>query len=78
MNFPEGKLVKLRQVGVVVEGCDDGSEEFGATGQKLRAKVFDEVGDVPRDGHVACYGKFGAGEEGFELAEEIRVRLRFE
>jgi len=45
--------------------------EFGF--QKL-----DEVGDVPRDGHVAGHGKFRAGEEGFELAEEGRVRLRFE
>ncbi len=35
--------------------------EFGF--QKL-----DEVGDVPRDGHVAGHGKFRAGEEGFELA----------
>ena len=39
---------------------------------------LDEVGDVPRDGHVAGHGKFRAGEEGFELAEEGRVRLRFE
>ena len=34
--------------------------------------------DVPRDGHVAGHGKFRAGEEGFDLAEEGRVRLRFE
>ena len=45
--------------------------EFGF--QKL-----DEVGDVPRDGHTVCHGKFQAGEEGFELAEEGCIRLRFE
>ena len=45
--------------------------EFGF--QKL-----DEVGDVPWDGHVAGHGKFRAGEEGFDLAEEVSVRLRFE
>ncbi len=45
--------------------------EFGF--QKL-----DEVGDVPQDGHVAGHGKFRAGKEGFELAEEGSVRLRFE
>ena len=39
---------------------------------------LDEVGDVPRDDHVAGHGKFLAGEEGFELAEEGSVRLRFE
>jgi hypothetical protein len=45
--------------------------EFGF--QKL-----DEVGDVPRDGHVASHGKFRAGEEGIDLAEEVSVRMRFE
>jgi hypothetical protein len=36
--------------------------------------MLDEVGDVPRDGHVAGHGKFRAGEEGFEMAEEEVVR----
>ncbi len=40
--------------------------------------MLDEVGDVPRDGHVAGHGQFLAGEEGFELAEERSVRLRLE
>ena len=45
--------------------------EFGF--QKL-----DEVGDVPRNGHVTGHGKFRADEEGSELAGEGCVRLRFE
>src|ERR1035441_3914974 len=40
--------------------------------------MLDEVGDVPRDGHVAGHGKFRAGEESLELAEKGWVRLRFE
>lgn len=44
----------------------------------MRAEMPDEIGDVPRDGHVAGHGKFRAGDEGFELAEKGRVRLRFE
>ena len=39
---------------------------------------LDEVGDVPQDGYVAGHGKFRAGEKGFKLAEEGRVRLRSE
>jgi len=39
---------------------------------------LDEIGGIPMDGHVAGHGKFRAGEEGFELAEEESVRLRFE
>ena len=45
---------------------------------KFGFQKLDEVGDVPRDGHVAGHGKFRAGEEAFELAEEGCIRLRFE
>jgi hypothetical protein len=37
-----------------------------------------EVSDAPRNGPVAGYGKFRAGEEGLELAEEGCARLRSE
>ena len=36
------------------------------------------LSSVPQYGHVAGHGTFRAGEDGFKLAEEGRVQLRFE
>ena len=63
---------------MVVQRGDEGGEEFCIALAEFGFKELDEVGDIPRDSHVAVHGKFRAGEEGCELAEEGRVRLRFE
>jgi hypothetical protein len=72
-------LLQIGKFRAVVQGGDEGGEKLRIPHYALRiSQMFDEVGDVPRDGHVAGHGKFRAGEEGFELAEEGSVRLRFE
>ena len=80
--MPIRACVQFRQLGAVVQCCNECSEEFGGVLAEFGFQELDEVGDVPRDSHVAGHGKFRAsgagGEEGFELAEEGRVRLRFE
>ncbi|MFZ4763741.1 MAG: hypothetical protein ACOYMN_02205 [Roseimicrobium sp.] len=73
-----GELLQFENLGPVVQGRDKGGEEFCGVLTEFGFQEFDEVGDVPRDGHVAGHGKFRAGEEGFDLAEEGGVRLRFE
>ena len=78
MVAPFGETVEVGKFGRVIKGCDESSEKIGAAGWELGAKVFDEVGDVPRDGHIAGHRKFRAGEEGFELTEEGSIQLRFE
>ena len=76
--LPFGELLQFGKLGAVVQGGDEGGEEIGGGGWELRAEMLDEVGDVPRDSHVAGHRKFWAGEESFELAEEGSVQLRFE
>jgi len=71
-------MLQFRKLGAVVQHGDEGGEEFCGVLAEFGFQKLDEVGDVPRDGHVAGHGKFRAGEEGFELAEERCVRLRFE
>lgn len=62
----------------VVQRGDAGGEKLCGVLAEFGFQKLDEVGDVPRDGHVAGHGKFRADEEGFELAEQECVRLRFE
>ena len=65
-------------LGAVVQRRDEGGKEFCGALAEFGVQKFDEAGYVPWDGHVAGPGKFWAGEEGFELAEEGCARLRFE
>jgi hypothetical protein len=76
--IPKGKLVQIRHVGAVVQRGNEGGEKFCGVLAAFGFQELDEVGDVAGDNHVAGHGKFRAGEEDFELAEETRVRLRFE
>ena len=83
LELPKVELVEFENLGALVHRGDEGGEEFRVPSLNFstpmfRAQVPDEVGDVPGDGHVTCHGKFPAGEDGFELAEKIRVQLRFE
>ena len=75
---PFGKMIEDGKFGAVIKRGDEGGEEFCVVLAEFGFQKLDEVGDVPRHGHVAGHGKFRASEEGFELAEEGRVRLRFE
>ena len=54
----------------IVQRGDEDGEKFCGVLAEFGFQELDEVGDVPRDGYVAGHGKFRAGEEGFELAEE--------
>jgi hypothetical protein len=63
-------MFQFRKFGAVVQRGDEGGEECCVVLAEFGFQKLDEVGDVARDGHVAGYGKFRAGEEGFELAEE--------
>ena len=78
MVAPGGETVKAGQFHTLVQRGDEGGEKFHVVLAEFGFQKLDEVGDVPRDGHVAGHGKFRAGEEGFELAEEGSVRWRFE
>lgn len=71
-------MFQFRKLGAVIQCSNEGGENFRVMLSEFGFQKLDEVGDVPRDGHVAGHGKFRTGEEGFELAEEGRVRLRFE
>jgi hypothetical protein len=56
-------------LGAVIQRGREGEEEFDVVLAQFGFQELDQVGDVPRDGHVADHGKFRAGEEGFGLAE---------
>jgi len=71
-------MFQFRKFGAVVQRGDEGGEECCVVLAEFGFQKLDEVGDVPRDGHVAGHGKFRDGEQGFDLAEEGCVRLRFE
>ena len=71
-------MLQIGHLCAVIQRGDEGGEECCVLLAEFGFQELDEVGDVPRDGHAAGHGQFRAGEEGFELAEEGRVRLRFE
>ena len=75
---PFRETVEVVQLCGVAEGGEESCEKFGAAGLEFGTKRFNEVCDVPRNGHAICHGKFRAGEESFDLAEERSVWLRFE
>src|SRR5258706_13185143 len=71
---PFGETVEVGHLCAVAHGDDDGCEESGATGLELRTKIFDDVGDIPRDGHVWSDRELRSSEEGLELPDGGSVR----
>ena len=78
MILPFRESLQFGQLRAVVQGGDASGEKICVVLAEFGFQKLDEIGEVPRDGHVAGHVKFRVGEEGFELAEEGRVRLRFE